>query len=895
MKKLLLNGFIAAMLLLIPNVNYAQAPPLGTAADYVLFTSVGAMTNVGISHLTGNVGTNSGSITGFGNVNGVMNSTNGATGQCSADLLNAYNLLNSAIPTFFPAPLLGNGDTLNAGIYAVSAASTLNLNLYLNAQGDPNAVFIFQIAGPLSVGANAKVKLINGALACKVFWKVEGLVSMASGISMKGTVIANNAAINMNTNDTLEGRALSTAGAVTVNGVMSYTPIGCGSPTLTGPGAVNLVSTACYTIFSSDGAVTNAGVTNVTGDVGTNVGLTTGFNALNVTGAIHPIPDGSTAACAADLIGAYNYLNTLPADIELLYPAQFGLNLVLTPHTYLMNGGVTFTDSLFLNAMGNPNAVFVIQINGALSTSTFAKVILINGTQAKNVFWKVDGAVSINDYSVFNGTIVCNNGAVNLNTGVQLNGRAFTTTGTLTTAAITAIAPPGCGNSGSTSITSEPSAQSVCAGSSASFSVTATGTGLTYHWRKGLVNLANSGTISGTTSNVLTINPASISDAATNYNVVITDSAGIVTTSANAALVINTASVSPVITGPNAVCGIIHPVYTATAAGASSFTWTAPAGIAINSGQGTSSITTTISGNSPSWTITCSTTNSCSTSTAGSLVITKKPQTPSTISGPVDICGMTSATYSIATTFGATSYTWTIPTGMTITSGAGTTSVTVSIASSFIEGSVRVMAVNACGSIPGTSLLVYGKVSPSTISGPANVCGMTSASYSCNTVVNATSYNWAVPNGWTIATGQGTTMITATLPANVNNITFSGAVKVAATSTCGNSAAKSLTVNYCKSALTMNNEKGDENNISNLYPNPTTSEFTIDITSDVDKDIVMEVYDILGNKVIQQKHNLANGQSSLKINVEQLINGIYFVRLTDANSDILFTERVVKQ
>lgn len=174
------------------------------------------------------------------------------------------------------------------------------------------------------------------------------------------------------------------------------------------------------------------------------MGLTTGYNPLYVTGSIHPIADGSTAACAADLLNIYSYLNTLPYDIELLYPAQFGRNLVLTPHTYILNGATTFIDTLYLDARGNANGVFIIQINGAFSTSTYSKVILTNGTQAKNVFWKIDGAVSINDYSVFNGTIVCNNGAIDLTTGVTLTGRALTTSGTVMTTAINATMTPGC-------------------------------------------------------------------------------------------------------------------------------------------------------------------------------------------------------------------------------------------------------------------------------------------------------------------------------------------------------------------------------------------------------------------------------------------------------------------
>jgi hypothetical protein len=458
MKNKRLKVLSAAILFLVPILNYGQAPTMGTAANFVLFSSNGAVTNTGTSHLTGDVGSNSTFSTGFGNVDGIMNDKNAASAQCATDLLTAYNQLKADVPTFFPAPLLGNGDTLVPGVYSISGASTLNLKLYLNAKGNANAVFVFQMSGPFSTNALSKIMLINGALACNVYWKVEGLVSMAAGTSMKGTVIANNAAIKMSTGDTLEGRALSTAGAVTINGILAYTPIGCGSPTLTGPSAPTLTATACYAIFSSDGSVTNTGITFVNGDIGTNVGLTTGYNPVDVNGTIHPSPDGSTAACAADLLTVYNYLNTLAYDIQLLYPVQFGRNLVLTPHTYLMSSAATFTDTLYLNAEGNSSAVFVIQVNGALSTSTYCKVILINGAQAKNVYWLVKGAVNINNYSLFKGTIICNNGAISLNTGVTLDGRALTTAGKYTTAAMTdtgAVLPGDCLALGISSLNAE--------------------------------------------------------------------------------------------------------------------------------------------------------------------------------------------------------------------------------------------------------------------------------------------------------------------------------------------------------------------------------------------------------------------------------------------------------
>lgn len=444
MKSKLLVAVTAVMLLSLPVTGFSQAPVLGTAANFALFSSNGAVSNNGLSHLTGNVGTNNGSSTAFGNVNGVMHDSDGASLIAAADLLIAYNQLDAAIPTYFPAPLLGNGQTLIAGIYSISESATLNGTLTLNANNDANSVFIIQVDGAFSSAANAKVVLANNAQACNIYWKVEGLVSLASLTEMKGTIVANNAAIVLSAGVVLEGRALSTTGAVTIDGVTVYTPIGCGSALLNGPLAPALASVECYSVFSGNGEVTNEGVSRLVGDVGTNVGLTTGYDNLNVTGTIHPKPDGSTAQAAADLSTVYAYLNLLPTDIELLKPAEFGNDLVLTPHTYLLNAATVLTGNLILDAQNNANAVFVIKINGALSTGTYSKVVLLNGAQLKNVYWKIEGAVEINDYSEFKGTIVCNNGAMNLKTGTILDGRALTTDGGITTNAVIATMPLGC-------------------------------------------------------------------------------------------------------------------------------------------------------------------------------------------------------------------------------------------------------------------------------------------------------------------------------------------------------------------------------------------------------------------------------------------------------------------
>lgn len=450
MKTNKLFNVMNAALMLFSVALSAQAPTLGTAADFVVFSRNGAVTsnvtNSLMTHLTGNVGTNTtgGMSTGFGNVNGIMQDSNPASAQASADLLIAYNQLNAVPATFFPAAVLGNGITFVPGTYFVNGAAVLNGTLILNGQNNPNAVFIIRINGSFSTNSLSQVSLINGALACNVFWQVEGLVDMSSGTKMQGTIIANNAAILMGVGAKIDGRLLSTTGAITVNGVDGKLPLGCGVAPKVGPIAPVMGTTVCYAIFSGVDSVTNSGVTNVTGDVGTNVGLTTGFNAANVNGTIHPIPDTSTAQCASDLLNVRTYLNALPPDISLLYPAQFGNDLLLTPHTYILNGATVLTDTVFLDAQNSPNAIFVIKIFGAFSTTVNAKVVLLNQAQAKNVYWMVNGAAQLSNNTEFKGTLVVNNGAINASNGTIVEGRIMTTSGAVTTSSITANITAGC-------------------------------------------------------------------------------------------------------------------------------------------------------------------------------------------------------------------------------------------------------------------------------------------------------------------------------------------------------------------------------------------------------------------------------------------------------------------
>lgn len=230
------------------------------------------------------------------------------------------------------------------------------------------------------------------------------------------------------------------------------------------------------------------------------------------------------------------------------------------------------------------------------------------------------------------------------------------------------------------------------------------------------------------------------------------------------------------------------------------YSWTVPAGLNIVSGQGTTSIVV-------SWTsasidpvirgnvsvVAADACGSTSTSTAYLEYATTAPVTPASISGSNKACPGDVVTYSVATVFRASSYNWTVPFGMTITAGAGTNVISVSVSAGYAGGTVSVNATNVCGNSPVRTRLVSLNMpnTPGLISGPANgVCGSTGVVYSIATIANAASYNWTVPAGATIASGLGTNSITV----NFSGAFTTGQLTVTSVNACGNSSARSLFV-----------------------------------------------------------------------------------------------------
>ena len=245
---------------------------------------------------------------------------------------------------------------------------------------------------------------------------------------------------------------------------------------------------------------------------------------------------------------------------------------------------------------------------------------------------------------------------------------------------------------------------------------------------------------------------------------------------------------------------------------------------------------------------------------------------------------------------------------MTITSGLGSTTITVSATGTPNPGTVSVAATNVCGTGPARSVsLTLAAAQPGVITGPANLCGSTTAIYSIASVAPSYTYTWTLAfTGWHIGSPTGPTTLTTsatsiTVYGSATGTSTSGIVKVASVNTCGNtSTQRTLGITYCHSsgALDNNNGNNDSNNgnmFSAIYPNPTSGEFKIDVTTDIDRDITIQVYDVLGNLVANEKHLIPTGTSTLNTNIETYRAGMYFIRLVDSNAGTVYSQTVLKQ
>ncbi len=196
----------------------AQAPVgLGTATSFAVLAGT-TVTSTGPSTVSGDLGVSPGSaVTGFppGAVsNGTVHAADAVAAQAQAAVTTAYNDAAGRTPfTTVGADLAGQ--TLAAGVYRGGALG-LTGTVTLDAQGDPNAVFIFQAASTLITASSSRVALVNGAQACNVFWQIGSSATLGTNSVFVGTVLALTA-ITAATGASVAGRLLARNAAVTLD------------------------------------------------------------------------------------------------------------------------------------------------------------------------------------------------------------------------------------------------------------------------------------------------------------------------------------------------------------------------------------------------------------------------------------------------------------------------------------------------------------------------------------------------------------------------------------------------------------------------------------------------------------------------------------------------------
>jgi hypothetical protein len=409
----------------------------------------------------------------------------------------------------------------------------------------------------------------------------------------------------------------------------------------------------------------------------------------------------------------------------------------------------------------------------------------------------------------------------------------------------------------------------------------------------------------------------------------------------------------PSIGGSITACAGTTGVTYVTEPGMTAYVWSISLGGTITSGAGTSTVTVSWNtAGSQSVGVNYTNAKGCSAAQPTTLGVTVNPLpgTAGAITGTTTICGGTQGVvYSIAPIANASGYTWSVPTGATIVSGVGTTSITVNYAANATSGAVSVYASNGCGNSNTSSVSVNVTPLPAwagTISGNSSVCqGSTGLIYSVTPIAGATGYTWSVPSGATIVSGANTSSIVLDLPVG----TTTGQITVYGSNSCGKGAVSAIfiltvkdlpsvpvvsasgsnisssasqgnqwyfsdtasgsgtaisgataqtyaptqdgwywtqvTSNGCISDLSnrLYRLKPGEPNIYNVYPVPNLGEFTISITTPEEQVFSILIHNQLGQKVYEISNLVINGAYQQVINLLPASTGIY--TLTFRNKD----------
>jgi uncharacterized protein (TIGR03437 family) len=315
----------------------AQQAPVNLGSDAAFAILAGtSVTVTGGGSISGNIGISPGTAYVGGTppvtIKGTLFAGGPVAAQAQLDLTAAYN--DAAGRTVAPITVAGNlgGMTLTPGLYkSTSSLAISSGDLTLDAQGNANAVWIFQIASTLTTTSGRRVILAGGAQAANIFWQVGSSATIGTTSVFQGNILAA-ASISMLTGSTLSGRALASSGAVTVD-------TGGGSSATLPVSGTNPVVLSTLVSASYASPVAAGSIAAVFG-----TGLATG-TAVSTAGS--PLP--TTLAQSSFTIGnrAAPLFFAMPSQVNLQIPWE-AANQTQTSVTATVNGKASNTQVVAL-------------------------------------------------------------------------------------------------------------------------------------------------------------------------------------------------------------------------------------------------------------------------------------------------------------------------------------------------------------------------------------------------------------------------------------------------------------------------------------------------------------------------------------------------------------------
>jgi large repetitive protein len=337
-------------------------------------------------------------------------------------------------------------------------------------------------------------------------------------------------------------------------------------------------------------------------------------------------------------------------------------------------------------------------------------------------------------------------------------------------------------------------------------------------------------------------------------------------------------------TGPNVVCDLVDSgmpaIYTISAVpGATRYQWNVPANTTLISGQGTTSIIVLFSSQFQAGTMMVRSGSACGPSANLKYSVNViGPKRPGPISGQTHgICADNNIIeYNIEPVRNATSYSWTTSVPGAVVDNQGPKAIITF--PFFSKGSVTVQALGACP-VSGRSINIYssGQV-PDSIRGPKLVCAGSVQNFSVDVVEGATHYDWTVPEGSIINSGDGSPSINVTIGQ------VGGMVTVRASSECdaGAPVSKELQVEQCEPPTCP----------VSVFPNPTSGLFNVNFCATLDGVYNLYVTDVITGQILYHINgNYQAGENVIGADISNLGDGYYVLYLV--TEEIVHHENLV--